>query len=394
MDLEKYMGILEKVQGVFGDAWPWLVALVILLVGWIVAKFIAGIIRKALSRTNLDDRIAGAVGGDSTGCEKAIATFAFWFMMLFVIMIALNTAKLNEAVEPIKDVFSGIISFLPKLLAAVVIGFIGWLIATVVRNLLQGILGATRVDEHLGFTTSKPVSNSVGLIAFFGIILLMLPAAMDVLQLSTISEPINDLVRQIFAYAPKVLGGVLLFAIGYLVASIVQRVLSGVLSSIGADSLPARLGYRGADIGGRSLSTIISYIAMASILVIIGAQALQAMDLPLISSMAAEDVVPGYFNILVAVVIVGVGIFVANLVGQLLENRSSFWARIVKIAIIVFMSGVALQRANISNITNDTFQLVITCVIIAATFAAGVGGAIAIGLGGRDKARSWLERIR
>ena len=177
-------------------------------------------------------------------------------------------------------------------------------------------------------------------------------------------------------------------------ALIVQKVLSNVLSSIGVDALPSKLGYQGGDlIAGRPLSLVISYIAMATVLVVIGSQAIDLLKLDFISNLS-ENFVDGYFNILGAIIIIVVAIYIANIVGQLIEPHSAFWAKVTRIAILVFLGAVALQKANISSLTNDTFQLLITAAIYASAFALGVGGAIALGLGGREKAKSVLDNLK
>lgn len=390
---DKALGWLDNIiPNMAGGLSGWIAALIIIIIGFFVAKIIAGIFRALLKRTSIDEKIASATGQRSAGTEKAIASFVFWVVMLFVVVLALEAAGQEQILEPINGMLTKIFEFLPNLIGAAVVGFIAWILATVAKNVVGGLLGATRVDDRLGLGSTKPITTTVSMVVFFGIILMLLPVVLSFLKMDAISGPIGDMINQIFNYAPKLLSAIALFAIGYLIASIVQKVLSSVLTSVGTDSLPAKLGFRG-DMGGRSLSTIISYIAMASILVVIAAQAIQVLDLDFITDLA-QNLVPGYMKILVAVIIFAAAFFIANLVGQLIEPKSRFWAKFARIAIIVFLGAVALQKANISPLTNDTFQLIINCLIIAATFAAGVGGAIAFGLGGKDKARGWLDRLR
>ncbi|MDA7597482.1 hypothetical protein OAE61_05500 [Verrucomicrobiales bacterium] len=207
----------------------------------------------------------------------------------------------------------------------------------------------------------------------------------------SVSDPIKVVVDQIFAYIPNLFAGVILFAIGYLIATIVQKVLTNVLSAIGADSLPTKLGNTSEElIGGKKLSELAGLVAMISILVITGIQAIQTMELGFISDLT-ENIVPGYFNILVAVIIFAVAFFVANFLSNLVP--SPFWAKVVKVGMIVFLGAVALQKANISSLTNETFQVLITAAIVASAFAVGVGGAIALGLGGRERAKSFLDKV-
>ncbi|MEM6278462.1 MAG: mechanosensitive ion channel [Verrucomicrobiota bacterium] len=391
------MEVLETVKGwleVIGlkAAAPWILALIVIVIGFYVAKILEKLVKKALSKTSFDDKLAKLLGQDCDGCEKGFSKFVFYLFMLFVVYFGLSIAGQSEAVAPLKTTLDNLFDFIPRILAAAVIGFVAWILATLVRNILEGILTASRVDERLGLGEKKPISSSVGLIAFFGIILVMLPPALGALQMKEISEPISQMIDQIFAYVPALFSGIVLFAIGYLIASIVQKVLANVLESIGVDKKPEKLGYSGGSlIAGKPLSLIISYIAMATILVTIGAQAIMTMKLGFISDLAV-DFVPGYYKILAAVIIFCIAIYVANIVGQLIEPKSEFWANFTRIAILIFFGAVAFQKANISPLTNDIFQTSITAIIMAAAFALGVGGAIALGLGGREKAKDLLDK--
>ena len=381
-----------KTSDVLGAATPWIMALVIIVVGYFIARIIRTLVTKALQKTTLDEKLSSVFGDDSEGSEKGIASFVFWLLMLFIVVIALNTAGLDKAIQPLNEILTQIMGFIPKLLAAVAIGFVAWILATVAKNILTGILNASKVDSRLGLGESKPITNSLGMITFFGIILVFVPMALDALQMDVIAKPIGEMISQIFAYVPKIFGGIAIFAIGYLIASIVQKVVTNVLESIGADRLPTKLGYKSETlVAGKSLSELIGIVLMATILVIISAQAITIMDLGFISDLA-QGIVPGYINILAAVIILCVAFFVANLVGQMIE--SPFWAKVVRMGIIVFLGAVALQKANISDLTNETFQLAITATIVAAAFAAGVGGAIALGLGGREKAKKVLDNLK
>lgn len=384
----------SALSGIFKEAGPWVLALIIIIIGYFVAKLIAGLVRKLLSKTSIDDRLAKLIGQDCDGCEKGISKFVFYLLMLTVVVFALNSAGESEAVEPLQNVITQIFGFIPNLIAAGVIGFVAWIVATLARNLLVGVLSATKVDERLGLGESKPITNSIGLVAFFGIILLMLPTALGALKMDEISVPISDMIGQIFDYIPFLFSGLIIFAITYLIATIVQKVLANILGSIGVDGILQKLGYNGGDlVAGKPLSLILSYIAMATILVTGSAQAIEALQLDFISSLST-GFVAGYFKILVAVIIIFVGVYLANIVGQMIEPKSAFWAKVTRIAILVFLGAAALQKANISSLTNETFQFAITATIIAAAFAAGVGGAIALGLGGRDRAKGLLDNLK
>ncbi len=387
--------VLERIQGwakiIPGEIGIWLVAILLLFVGFWVLKQVRKVVEKIMAKTNVDDKISRLVGQQATGSEKAVGAVVFYFLLLFLLIFVLRLVGQQDLVDSLQGILNSFLAFIPKILGAAVLGFITYIIAKVVRDILTGLLSTARVDERLGTGEGKPVTNAVGIVAFFGIILLMLPQVLGLLELDNVSQPISDLVDQIFGYIPHLFAGIILFAIGYLIATIVQKVLTNVLQAIGADTLPAKLGNKSNElVGGKSLSEIIGIVAMSTILVVVGAQAIKSMQLGFISDLA-EDFVPGYFKILIAVIIFAVAFFVANFLSGLVS--SPFWSKVVRVSTIVFLGAVALQKANISSLTNDTFQILITCAIIASAFALGVGGAIALGLGGRERAKSWLNKV-
>lgn len=388
----EYLNAVKDWLGFLGPAGPWILAIVILVIGFFASKLIAKLVKASLEKATFDDKLAKLLGKDCEGCEKGISTFVFYLLMLFLVVFALNVADESEAVEPLQKIIDQVFGFIPNLLGALLIGAVAWVLATLAKNILQAVLSASGVDERLGLGEKKPITNTVGMVAFFGVILLLLPSVLQKLELGATSEPINDIVRQITGYVPFLLSAIIVLFIGYHVASIVQKVLSNVLSTIGVDTLPSKLGYSGGDsIGGKPLSLIVSYIAMATVLVIFGAEAIKAMQLEFISELS-DGFVDGYFKILAAVIIFFIALYVANIVGQLIEPKSQFWANFARTAILIFFGAVALQKANISPLTNDIFQTSITAIIIAAAFALGVGGAIALGLGGREKAKDLLSK--
>ncbi len=68
-------------------------ALVILLIGYIVARVIAAIIRKALEATRLNNFLFGMKGGDKLqkavpNPSQTVSRVAYWLIFLFAISIA------------------------------------------------------------------------------------------------------------------------------------------------------------------------------------------------------------------------------------------------------------------------------------------------------------------
>jgi len=169
----------------------------------------------------------------------------------------------------------------------------------------------------------------------------------------------------------------------------VQKLVYNVLTAANVNSYPAKMGFTGNldTEGNKSPAGIISLLVMITIMVTIATQALGLMNLGFISELG-QSFLGGYFNILGALIILGIALFVANLVHGHLVGSNATLAKIAKWAILVFAGFIALSTAGISpSITETPFQVL----IYAAGIALGVGGAIALGLGGRETAAKWLN---
>ena len=112
------------------------------------------------------------------------------------------------------------------------------------------------------------------------------------------------------------------------------------------------------------------------------------MNISLLSG-ASEGFAEGYFRVLLAVIIFGGGLLLAKFAYTNLADKNATLAKAARIAIIVLTTVVALKRANLApELTDLPYQFA----IYALATAFGIGGAIAIGLGGKEFVARWLDR--
>ena len=141
-----------------------------------------------MSKINIDDKIAKLLGQDASGSEKVVGAFVFYGLLLFLLIFVLNLVDQKDRVDSLQGILNSFLDFVPKILGAAVLGFITYIIAKVVREVLSGILNSARVDERLGTGEAKPIISAVGIVAFYGIILLMLPQVLALLALLALLE--------------------------------------------------------------------------------------------------------------------------------------------------------------------------------------------------------------
>ncbi len=135
----------------------------------------------------------------------------------------------NLILEPLQEVFLMIKTFLPNLLAMLVILLVGILLARVVRIVFVRFLAAIKFDswsDRMGVTSilrkgdlwAKP-SLALGAIVFWLLIIVVLMTGLNALKITAIDQ----LVAQFFMYLPRAFSAVLILVIGYVFAGFLSR---------------------------------------------------------------------------------------------------------------------------------------------------------------------------
>ena len=386
--LDSISNAFSKVMTGLSPIGPFVAAIVIFLVGKFVAGKIKDILVKVLSKTSLDERF-GKLIGNNAGVSNIVANIVHALLLIFVVTLALSKAGMGEAVEPLKNMLNDFIGFIPNILGAGVLGFIAIFGAKIVKNLLENVFMGAKLDERLGSEPgTTPISKAISTSVFCFIILFLAPAILETLGLKQISEPITAIVNKITGAVPNIVIAAVVLGIGFLIAQIAQKLVKNLLDATGANALPAKVGLDIPQEGNRSVSSVVSYVVMLSIVVIIVSQAIELLKLPLLTELSA-GLVGGYLNVLAAVIIFGFGLLASKFAFEKLSDKNLTLAKVARIGILVLTGVVALQR---SAIAPELTGLPFVTGVVAIGFAVGVGGAIALGLGGKDYVSRWFEK--
>ncbi|WP_353650017.1 hypothetical protein ABLG96_03400 [Nakamurella sp. A5-74] len=138
--------------------------LLILLIGWFIAKMIAKAISKLLEKAGFDRAVER--GGIKKALEKSsfdasdiVAKIVYYALMLFVLQLAFGVFGPN----PISDLLTRLITFIPALIVAILIVIIAAAIAAAVKGLIQNTLG--------GLSYGKVLANVASIfILFLGVV--------------------------------------------------------------------------------------------------------------------------------------------------------------------------------------------------------------------------------
>ncbi len=134
--------------------------------------------------------------------------------------------------EAFSGLLIGVISFLPKLIVAIVIIILGWLIGAALSKVISQIFKSLRVDSALEAAGAKKLVNKAGfglnsgkfigeLVKYFVVIVVVL-ATLSILGLSEVTLFLQGVV---LGYLPQVIVAVLILVIAIVVAEVVQKVV-------------------------------------------------------------------------------------------------------------------------------------------------------------------------
>ena len=172
--LQNFIGFLPALVG----------AIIILVIGWIVAGLLAKLVEAGLKRVGFE-RAANSTGitsmiqrsGSSFTASAVVAEIVKWFIRLIAIQAAASVLGLDQ----ISAIINAILLWLPNLVVAIAILVIGALIARFVSRLVQGSTG------QMGFSNPELLGN----IAHYAILTFAVIAAID--QLGIAETVVNTL---------------------------------------------------------------------------------------------------------------------------------------------------------------------------------------------------------
>jgi Conserved TM helix len=125
-------------------------ALLILLVGYLVARAVAGILNKVLERVGFDrvverGGVRQVLARSKYDASDILAKLVFWTIMLLVLQLAFGVFGSN----PVSDLLAGLIAYLPNVFVAILILVIAAAIARAVTDLLANLLSSVQGGQVL-----------------------------------------------------------------------------------------------------------------------------------------------------------------------------------------------------------------------------------------------------
>lgn len=273
------------VQNALGMHLPGILGAVgILVVGYVLALVARAATRKLLSLVRINGFVGDAIG-KPMDIEGGVSLGAFWFVLLAALLGVFNTLNLEQLSGPFAEMMAQVMTYLPHLLAGVLLLLVAWLAATMVKAIANRALRATQWDEKLVEQAGmSPLGDNVGNVLFWLVILLFLPAVLGVFQLEGMLDPVRNMVNETLLMLPNIFAASVIIIAGWLVARILRGLVTNLLAAVGADRLSESAGMKGTVEISRLVGSLVFILVFVPALI----AALDALQISAISGPATD----------------------------------------------------------------------------------------------------------
>ena len=198
-------------------------ALLILLIGYVIAKFVAKIVDKVLERVGFDGAverggIKKALSRSQYDASDIVSKLVFYAIFIPVLSLAIGTLGIQALEQPLAQ----FIALIPRIIVAVILVVIGAVVAGAAKRLVEGALGGLSYGALLG--------NGVAALVLLGFV----KAALDQVGIATsVTGPL------LYAILGTV-AGILIVGVGGGLIKPMQTRLEGALTKAAEEGKTAR----------------------------------------------------------------------------------------------------------------------------------------------------------
>ena len=127
-----------------------------------------------------------------------------------------------------------------KLIAAVLILVIGWIIARFISSGIKKVLTKSKFINEKVFDKFEKVKDMdlprlISRGVYYVILIFVLVATLQVLGLTIVTQPLNNILNTIFAYLPQIIGALILVLIAWVIATFLKKLILGIFSKSNID---------------------------------------------------------------------------------------------------------------------------------------------------------------
>ena len=394
------------------------IAVLILVLTWLIARAVKWAFAKLVD--SIPALRHHTSSGDTVGHSLGrVVALLVWLLGLVAV---LQVFQLNTVLSPLRTLLDQVGAYIPRIIGAGLIFYIGLIIARIVKQLIETALETVDFDRWMtragvGQVTgsddvpaevardpeatnlARPataraaststqsrgarLSSVLGSIAYAIVIIIFAIAALDVLDIRVITVPAREMLQLILQAIPLIIAAAIWLALAYYIAKWVAGLIESILPSLGFDRALQSSGLAGAVRPSRVISTIV----VTAIMLFAAVGAARLLNFPELSFILAQVLELGGRVLFGAIVIVA-GVWLANLISGLMASSSGERGPVptmVKYLIIAVATFMGLTFMEVG-------EEIVVIAFAGVVFAAAVGSALAFGLGGRATAHKLLDK--
>ena len=222
--------------------------------------------------------------------------------------------------NPMYPTFNGFLGGpIGSVIGAILILIIGFFIALGIAALVRKALAKLNLNHRMRSSTGKSydLEHIASQVVFWFILIIAISGALNQLSLNTISAPFANMVSQVLAFIPNLLGAIAIGVLGWVVATVARTAINTALSKT---TLDERLS---AQAGVKPMSSTIAdmvywFILLVVLTMALGQLGLDGLFAPL--SNMVNDILAALPNIFKAIVVFAVGYIIAKVVRGIVTN--------------------------------------------------------------------------
>ena len=204
------------------------------------------------------------------------------------------------------QVLTGIISYIPLILGALLVFLFGLFVANWVKSILVKLINLTKISEVISNPAikeflknaqiSQKIEEVVGEVGKWLVIAIFFTTSINILGLTTVTNFLNTL----FGYLPNLAAAIFILVIGVILAGIVEKLVKGSLGSMDV-----------------SLSRLLGKITSYAVMIIATLAAISQMG---IAQRFIELIFAGFIATLALAIGLGLGLGSKDIIKSILED--------------------------------------------------------------------------
>ncbi len=309
---------------------------------------------------------------------QSLSSLVYYFILLITIVAVLEILGLKYITQPFIDLLNKVMSYIPNVIGAVIILFIGILLSKIAKDFIKSLLITLQIDD---FAKKYKIDNLSGLVANFVylvLVLIVIMASLNALNITIISQPATEMISSILLAIPKIVAASIVFGIIFFIGKLVAEIVAKIVDDINLDKIANEIGLSSDKL---KFDSLVKYIIITFATLIGLSQAFDYIEATSLYALT-QDFIQILFKVLVASMIIFAALYIGNQFENKLQNKDV--GKIIKIGLILMVSLLVLSYIGIS-------PEIITTLVLSLSFGVGLAFALAFGLGGKDVAKKFLE---